>query len=181
MPPRPIRLFERPEPVEAMAEVPEGPPITFRWRRALHRVVAAEGPERIEPEWWREDETRPRDYYRIEDEAGRRYWLYRQGLYAAEATGYAALVHARDFRLMTIHDISIPAFAEFAVQSNFSFLRGASHPEELVVTAKRLGLAALGLADRNTVSGVVRAHQAAKEAGLAYHPGARLEFFRLLL
>ncbi|MCP5000673.1 MAG: error-prone DNA polymerase [Hyphomicrobiales bacterium] len=69
-----------------------------------------------------------------------------------------------------------PAFAEFAVQSNFSFLRGASHPEELVVTAKRLGLAALGLADRNTVSGVVRAHQAAKEAGLAYHPGARLVF-----
>ncbi|MEX0347332.1 MAG: error-prone DNA polymerase [Rhizobiaceae bacterium] len=68
------------------------------------------------------------------------------------------------------------AFAEFAAQSNFSFLRGASHPEELVVTAKRLGLAALGLADRNTVSGVVRAHQAAKEAGLAYHPGARLVF-----
>ncbi|MEX0347331.1 MAG: DNA polymerase Y family protein [Rhizobiaceae bacterium] len=83
-PPRPIRLFERPEPVEAMAEVPEGPPITFRWRRALHRVVAAEGPERIEPEWWRDDETRPRDYYRIEDEAGRRYWLYRQGLFSAQ-------------------------------------------------------------------------------------------------
>lgn len=82
LPPRPVRLFERPEPVDAMAEVPEGPPITFRWRRALHRVIAAEGPERIETEWWREDETRPRDYYRIEDEDGRRYWLYRQGLYA---------------------------------------------------------------------------------------------------
>ncbi len=77
---------------------------------------------------------------------------------------------------MTTRNVSIPAFAEFSVQSNFSFLRGASHPEELVVTAKRLGLAALGLADRNTVSGVVRAHQAAKEAGLAYHPGARLVF-----
>lgn len=83
--PRPVRLFERPEPVEAMAEIPEGPPITFRWRRALHKVVAAEGPERIEPEWWRENETRPRDYYRIEDDAGRRYWLYRQGLYTAGA------------------------------------------------------------------------------------------------
>ncbi|MCP5000672.1 MAG: DNA polymerase Y family protein [Hyphomicrobiales bacterium] len=82
-PPRPIRLFERPEPIEAMAEVPEGPPITFRWRRALHRVVAAEGPERIEAEWWRDDEARPRDYYRIEDEVGRRYWLYRQGLFTA--------------------------------------------------------------------------------------------------
>ena len=66
--------------------------------------------------------------------------------------------------------------AEFAVQSNFSFLRGASHPEELVVAAKRLGLAALGLADRNTVAGVVRAHQAAKEARLPFHPGARLVF-----
>lgn len=86
LPPRPVRLFERPEPVEAMAEVPEGPPITFRWRRALHRVIAAEGPERIEPEWWRENETRPRDYYRIEDEDGRRYWLYRQGLYAADTS-----------------------------------------------------------------------------------------------
>lgn len=83
--PRPIRLFKRPEPVEAVAEVPEGPPVTFRWRRALHRVVAAEGPERIEPEWWREEEGKPRDYYRIEDEAGRRYWLYRQGLYSAAA------------------------------------------------------------------------------------------------
>ncbi len=77
---------------------------------------------------------------------------------------------------MTATENTAPAFAEFAVQSNFSFLRGASHPEELVVTAKRLGLAALGLADRNTVSGVVRAHQAAKEAGLAFHPGARLAF-----
>ncbi len=68
------------------------------------------------------------------------------------------------------------AYAEFAVQSNFSFLRGASHPEELAVTAARLGLSAMGLADRNTVAGVVRAHQAAKEAKLAFHPGARLVF-----
>jgi len=65
---------------------------------------------------------------------------------------------------------------EFAVISNFSFLRGASHPEELVVTAKRLGYGALGLADINTVAGTVRAHSAAKEAGLTYHPGARISF-----
>jgi len=69
-----------------------------------------------------------------------------------------------------------PAYAELAAASNFSFLRGASHPEELAVTAKRLGLAGLGLADRNTVSGTVRAHMAAKEAGLSYRPGARLVF-----
>ncbi|MEF2545967.1 error-prone DNA polymerase [Aurantimonas sp. E1-2-R+4] len=69
-----------------------------------------------------------------------------------------------------------PAFAELGVASCFSFLRGASQPEELVVTAYRLGLSGIGLADRNTVAGVVRAHQAAREAGLAYAPGARLVF-----
>jgi protein ImuB len=81
IPERPIRLFASPEPVEAVAaEVPEGAPASFRWRRALHRVAASEGPERIAPEWWRGDgETR--DYFRIEDEEGRRFWLYRQGLY----------------------------------------------------------------------------------------------------
>jgi protein ImuB len=85
---RPIRLFSRPEPVEVMAEIPEGPPAHFRWRRALHRVARSEGPERIAPEWWRDDDaTATRDYFRVEDADGRRYWLYRQGLYgAAEPT-----------------------------------------------------------------------------------------------
>ncbi|MBL8582338.1 MAG: error-prone DNA polymerase [Rhizobiaceae bacterium] len=69
-----------------------------------------------------------------------------------------------------------PAYAEFAVQSNFSFLRGASQAEELVVTARRLSLTAMGLADRNTVAGVVRAWKMAEEAGIAYHPGCRLVF-----
>ncbi|MBO6717159.1 MAG: DNA polymerase Y family protein [Rhizobiaceae bacterium] len=84
---RPIRLFQRPEPVEVTAEVPEGPPAHFRWRRAAYRVVRAEGPERIAPEWWLDDgETRTRDYFRVEDMEGRRFWLYRQGLYGeAEA------------------------------------------------------------------------------------------------
>ena len=85
---RPIRLFARPEPVEVMAEIPEGPPAHFRWRRALHRVARSEGPERIAPEWWRDGEAAAtRDYFRVEDADGRRYWLYRQGLYgAAEPT-----------------------------------------------------------------------------------------------
>jgi error-prone DNA polymerase len=69
-----------------------------------------------------------------------------------------------------------PAYAEFAVQSNFSFLRGASQAEELMVTARRLGLAAIGLADCNTVAGTVRAWKMAEEAGIAYHPGCRLVF-----
>jgi error-prone DNA polymerase len=69
-----------------------------------------------------------------------------------------------------------PAYAEFGVQSNFSFLRGASSGEELVRQAATLGHAAIGIADRNTVAGVVRAWQQARETGLAYHPGARLVF-----
>jgi error-prone DNA polymerase len=69
-----------------------------------------------------------------------------------------------------------PAYAEFAVQSNFSFLRGASAAEELMVTAGMLGLSAVGLADRNTVAGVVRAWKQAEAGGLRYHPGCRLVF-----
>jgi len=72
--------------------------------------------------------------------------------------------------------MNAPAYAEFAVQSNFSLLRGASRPEELVVAGERLGLAALGLADRNTVAGVVRAWQQAKAGTIPYHPGCRLVF-----
>jgi protein ImuB len=76
-----------PEPIEVpVTEIPEGPPLNFRWRRALYRITRSEGPERIAPEWWRqgEEDSSPRDYYRVEDAEGRRYWLYRQGLYEAE-------------------------------------------------------------------------------------------------
>ncbi|KQT85654.1 DNA repair protein [Aurantimonas sp. Leaf443] len=82
--PRPVRLLDPPEPVEAIAEVPEGPPMRFRWRRASHGVARVEGPERIGAEWWRADAGSTRDYYRVEDEAGRRYWLFREGLYGQE-------------------------------------------------------------------------------------------------
>ena len=82
LPPRPLRLFDRPEPVEAIAEVPDGPPALFTWRRLRRRITRAEGPERIEPEWWTGGpEDAPRDYYRVEDAEGRRYWLFRAGLY----------------------------------------------------------------------------------------------------
>ncbi|PRD43424.1 imuB protein [Phyllobacterium phragmitis] len=106
-PARPIRLFQPPQRIEAVAEVPDGPPMQFRWRRVLHEVALAEGPERIAPEWWREQvqekwepvfpgkagtafpsdlrktvlQARARDYYRIEDDAGRRFWIFREGLY----------------------------------------------------------------------------------------------------
>jgi len=94
--PRPPRLLARPEPVEAIAPVPDDPPVLFRWRGHTHRITRAEGPERIEPEWWRAPDTRDarggdlldadtRDYYRVEDADGRRFWLYREGLYDRNA------------------------------------------------------------------------------------------------
>src|SRR5436190_10656855 len=69
-------------------------------------------------------------------------------------------------------------YLEFAVASNFSFLRGASHPEELMLQAAHIGLDGIGLCDRNSVAGVVRAHliKREKELTLRYHPGARLVF-----
>jgi len=80
--PRPLRLLAKPEPIEdVFALVPDGPPVRFRWRRALHEVVAAEGPERIEGAWWSDEDGPARDYFRVEDKAGRRFWLFRAGLY----------------------------------------------------------------------------------------------------
>lgn len=83
-PPRfPVRLLGEPEPVETVAGVPDGPPLRFRWRRVLYEVVRAEGPERIAAEWWRRDAP-TRDYFRVEDAEGRRFWLYRDGLWGRE-------------------------------------------------------------------------------------------------
>jgi protein ImuB len=85
-PARPLRLFERPEEIEAVAEVPDGPPARFQWRRVAHEIAHAEGPERIAMEWWRDDKGRTltRDYFRVEDREGRRFWLYREGLFGRE-------------------------------------------------------------------------------------------------
>ncbi len=127
--PRPVRIFAVPERVKVLAEVPEGPPQKFIWRKVTRQVTRADGPERVNPEWWHhtapppraispegvskkwlapkldpradaelikkiqaklvaEDAPDPvknlpraRDYYRVEDTDGRRYWLFRQGLY----------------------------------------------------------------------------------------------------
>ncbi|MBK5197389.1 MAG: DNA polymerase Y family protein [Methyloceanibacter sp.] len=124
--PRPPLLLTTPEPLEVLAEIPEGPPARFTWRRVTRRVVKAEGPERIAPEWWRalrkqqlsevitphpptakgggdpdfksgapgegasQLRARPRDYYRIEDEDGCRYWVFREGLYQESGHGLPA-------------------------------------------------------------------------------------------
>jgi protein ImuB len=95
-PARPIRLLEPAEPIEVIAEVPDGPPIRFRWRRVFHVVVKAEGPERIAPEWWRTTgQTLPptRDYFRIEDENGARFWVFRAGLFGRESEAPGWFMH----------------------------------------------------------------------------------------
>ena len=97
-----MRLFGRPEPIEAVAEVPDGPPARFRWRRVLHEVAPPEGPERIAMEWWRDADGHAltRDYFRVESREGLRVWLYREGLYRPRDRA-AALVPAWIVRLST--------------------------------------------------------------------------------
>jgi protein ImuB len=82
---RPVVLFDRPEQVEAVAEVPDGPPVRFRWRRSLYQIARSEGPERIACEWWRDGRGGySRDYFRVEDDLGYRFWIFRQGLFERE-------------------------------------------------------------------------------------------------
>lgn len=85
-PRRPLQMLPSPEPLDKVwALAPDGPPSQFFWRRAFHKVTRAEGPERIAMEWWREIAAQTRDYFQIEDNEGRRFWIYRDGFYDREA------------------------------------------------------------------------------------------------
>jgi len=80
--PRPVRLLYRPEQLDhVIAEMPDHAPRRFTWRGTAHRVVRADGPERIHGEWWRAQAELHlvRDYFQVEDEEGRRFWLFRRG------------------------------------------------------------------------------------------------------
>jgi protein ImuB len=91
---RPALLLPHAEPAEVTALVPDGPPRRFLWRGVLHAVTRAQGPERIAGEWWRSSADQPtRDYYVVENEDGRRFWLYRDGLYGRETTAPRWFVH----------------------------------------------------------------------------------------
>lgn len=100
---RPLLLFDPPQRLQVIAAVPDGPPQQFRWRGKAYRIIRQEGPERIAPEWWRlrgghigEQGGNPglsRDYYRVEDEAGHRFWLFRHGLYGRESNNPAWYIH----------------------------------------------------------------------------------------
>ncbi len=78
--PRPLHLLQAPQLIQVTAPVPDYPPLNFRYKGQLHKIVKADGPERIEPEWWIAEGFH-RDYYYVEDDKGRRYWLYRAGHY----------------------------------------------------------------------------------------------------
>ncbi|MBU6164806.1 MAG: DNA polymerase Y family protein [Alphaproteobacteria bacterium] len=94
-PGRPIRMFDPPQPIEVLAEVPDGPPRRFRWRGCVHDVTAHEGPERIAAQWWRRKDGAglTRDYWRVEDAQGQRYWLFRHGLYEQETDSPRWYIH----------------------------------------------------------------------------------------
>jgi protein ImuB len=95
---RPLLIFPRAEPAEVTALVPDGPPRRFCWRGVTHEVAGSEGPERIASEWWRSSDGHrspgpTRDYYLVEDSGGRRFWLYREGLYGRETVAARWFVH----------------------------------------------------------------------------------------
>jgi protein ImuB len=77
---RPLQLLQIPECIEVTAPIPDYPPMLFRHNGKLHKIIKADGPERIEQEWWLQ-QGQHRDYYRVEDEEGQRYWLFRLGHY----------------------------------------------------------------------------------------------------
>ena len=89
--PRPLKLLSKPEPIEVTAPIPDYPPMSFRYQKKLHKIIKADGPERIEQEWWLQ-EGQHRDYYCVEDQEGFRYWLFRSGHYHV-AKSYQWFIH----------------------------------------------------------------------------------------
>ena len=186
-PPRPARSHRR-----RLCD-PGGVPRRFMWRRAVHDIARVEGPERIAPEWWRQPSTtRLRDYYRVEDASRPPLLDLSRRRDRRRARRRAQLVHPRAFRLMPektgfsrlklvrTSDMPPPPttpspYVELGVSSPFSFLRGASDAIELVLTALPLGYDAIGIADRNTLAGVVRMHSACTNAGIRPLIGCRLD------
>ena len=133
--------------------------------------MRVEGPERIAMEWWRDaaGHALMRDYFRVESREGVRVWLYREWPRdpSCRPAGSCTACSHEQCRHVSRRQKSetpeaeqpaAPAYAELAVTTNFSFLRGASHPEGIHPAAAALGLAGIGIADRNSVAGVVRAY-----------------------
>ena len=157
---RPLRLFDTAGTDQgAVRDRARRPAASFHLAARHHAVVRVEGPERIAMEWWRQDgKELTRDYFRIEDAEGLRFWIFRDGLYEGEVS---TTRQARSRRTGSCTDSSHdhrPAYAEIGITTNFSFLRGGSDPQDYVHQASELGLPAIGIADHNTLAGVVRAY-----------------------
>jgi protein ImuB len=88
---RPVQLLSKPEAIQVTAPIPDYPPMLFRYKGKLHKIKKADGPERIEREWWLEEGPH-RDYYCVEDEDGQRYWLFRSGYYSSDKN-YQWFIH----------------------------------------------------------------------------------------
>jgi protein ImuB len=91
IPQRPLHILKIPEKIEVTAPIPDYPPMMFRYKGKIHKITRADGPERIEQEWW-VAKGRHRDYYAVEDDEGKRYWLFRSGHYDADKT-YSWFIH----------------------------------------------------------------------------------------
>ena len=182
---RPLRLFEKPEPIKVpFAMVPDGPPHHFTWRRATHVVARVEGPERIAMEWWKQDgEALTRDYFRIEDEEGRRFWIFRDGLYGSELADEKGepvagqLVRARAVRMNSPATSTMPRSASPRI---FRSCAAARIRAPMCIRRAELDIPVIGIADHNTLAGVVRAWKELDNPEVEHKPklliGSRLVF-----
>ena len=161
--PRPPRLLGPPEPIEVLALVPDYPPAAFVWRRVRRRVVRADGPSACSESGGAP--TMSARHARLLPPRSRRR-LPLLGLPRRACRRRRAMVPARALRM---------TYAELQVTTHFSFLRGASSAEELFAQAAMLGIPALGVVDRNSLAGIVRAHEAAKTTGVRLVVGCRLD------
>ena len=162
-PMRPLHLFDPPQPIEVIAEVPDGPPHRFRWRRAFHEVRRFEGPERIASEWWKRRDGAvdkaglTRDYYRVEDARGRRFWIFRHGLYEEKPNPQLVSCTGCSHDLRDVR-------RDWSPRPITASCAAPRIPRDMVGRALELGMAGIGIADRNSVAGVVRAWVALNEA-----------------
>jgi hypothetical protein len=158
--PRPPRLLDPPERIEAMALLPDHPPAAFTWRGRRRRVVNADGPERVFGEWWRADAERNavRDYFQSRTRAANASGCFAQAM--AKTLPPALIIGSC---MASSHDKPLHRTA-----MRFAFLVPARRVscDELFATAAAFGMEALAITDRNSLAGIVRAHEAAKTTGV---------------
>ena len=149
--------------IETVALLPDHPPASFTWRGIRRRVRRADGPERVFGEWWKRDAelAAVRDYFRVEDEAGERYWLFRAGDGEDRRDRHAPLVPAWDLRMSSAALCRTAGDLAFQLPARRIVLRGA-----VCASGRRSASRRSAVVDRNSLAGIVRAHEAAKATGV---------------